>query len=245
MGLLALAALATYMISYSLGVGTVPWIIHSEIYPVKYRFICVIMGSVVYWMAKLLVGHFFLDSLGQYFSVADMLFLLSLFSWAVGFFIYFYIPETKGLQLEDVEKVLLQQETHIKYNVGKEGQESSKELKIGNAWIDFETGVKGMYDFFWTHALISDEVNQGIQLNCNFSTPNAVTEKCEEYLDEADDLVEDIFIFDIYAPLCFSSSTTPHIATFNPCSDNYISNYLNIPQVQKALHANVTALPYP
>ncbi|KAI3849679.1 hypothetical protein MKW98_026593 [Papaver atlanticum] len=130
MGLLALAALAMYMISYSLGVGTVPWIIHSEIYPVKYRFICVIMGSVVYWMAKLLVKHFFLDSLGQYFSVADMLFLLYLFSWAVGFFIYFYIPETKGLQLEDVEKVLLQQETHIKYNVSKEGQESNKELKV-------------------------------------------------------------------------------------------------------------------
>ncbi|XP_026394481.1 serine carboxypeptidase II-3-like [Papaver somniferum] len=118
-------------------------------------------------------------------------------------------------------------------------------VAIGNAWVDFETGVKGMYDFFWTHALISDEVNQGIQLNCNFSTPNTVTEKCEDYLDEADDLVEDIFIFDIYAPLCFSSSTTPPIAAFDPCSDNYISNYLNIPQVQKALHANVTALPYP
>ncbi|KAI3889818.1 hypothetical protein MKX03_033856 [Papaver bracteatum] len=126
-------------------------------------------------------------------------------------------------------------------------------IAIGNAWVDFETGVKGMYDFFWTHA------NQGIQQNCNFSTPNTVTEKCEDYLDEADDLVEDIFIFDIYAPLCFSSSTTPpvhtgtliylsitlislflleHIATFDPCSDNYISNYLNIAQVQKALHAN-------
>ncbi|KAI3890371.1 hypothetical protein MKX03_028193 [Papaver bracteatum] len=130
MGLLALAALAVYMISYSLGVGTVPWIINSEIYPMKYRFVCAIMGNVVYWMAKSVVEIFFLDKLGKKISVADMLFLLYSFSWAVGFFIYFYIPETKGLQLENVDKVLLQQEKHIKYNVSKQGQESSEELKV-------------------------------------------------------------------------------------------------------------------
>ncbi|KAI3987411.1 hypothetical protein MKX01_042415 [Papaver californicum] len=90
----------------------------------------VIMGNVVYWMAKLSVEVFFLDNLGEYFSVADMLFILYLFSWAVGFFIYFYIPETKGLQLEDVDKVLLQHEKHIKYNVNKEGQESNEQLKV-------------------------------------------------------------------------------------------------------------------
>ncbi|KAK3025246.1 hypothetical protein RJ639_044594 [Escallonia herrerae] len=33
-------------------------------------------------------------------------------------------------------------------------------------------------------------------------------------------------------------------SSFDPCSENYINSYLNIPQVQKALHANVTALPY-
>ncbi|KAI3839765.1 hypothetical protein MKW98_010070 [Papaver atlanticum] len=130
MGLLALAALAVYMISYSLGVGTVPWIINSEIYPMKYRFVCVIMGNVVYWMAKLLVEVFFLDKLGKFFSVADMLFLLFSFSWVVGFFIYFYIPETKGLQLDNVDKVLLLQEKHMKYNASKQGQESSEELKV-------------------------------------------------------------------------------------------------------------------
>jgi serine carboxypeptidase-like clade 2 len=35
------------------------------------------------------------------------------------------------------------------------------------------------------------------------------------------------------------------ISSFDPCSENYITAYLNIPQVQKALHANVTSLPYP
>ncbi|KAI3947637.1 hypothetical protein MKX01_034302 [Papaver californicum] len=115
-------------------------------------------------------------------------------------------------------------------------------IAIGNAWIDFETGLNGMYDFFWTHALISDEVNQGIQVNCNFSSPSTVSEKCGNFVTEADDYVKHIFIFDIYAPWC--SSTTPAVAIFDPCSDNYIFSYLNNPKVQKALHANVTALPY-
>ncbi|KAF8377516.1 hypothetical protein HHK36_030898 [Tetracentron sinense] len=114
---------------------------------------------------------------------------------------------------------------------------------IGNAWIDFETGLKGMYDFFWTHALVSDEINEGINLNCNFSTP-FLTGVCNNYLDEADNLLSDIFIYDIYAPLC-GSSNSPSISAFDPCSSDYIYSYLNIPQVQKALHANVTALPYP
>ncbi|KAI3866741.1 hypothetical protein MKX03_015983 [Papaver bracteatum] len=134
MGLLALAALAMYMISYSLGIGTVPWIINSELYPMKYRFNCVIMGSVAYWMTKQLVEVFFLDNLGRYFSVADMLFLLCLFSLAVGSFIYFYIPETKGLQLEDVEKVLLQQAKQQQLKMdeyrnsnNKKGQKSDEE----------------------------------------------------------------------------------------------------------------------
>lgn len=32
---------------------------------------------------------------------------------------------------------------------------------------------------------------------------------------------------------------------FDPCTDNYIFNYLNLPEVQSALHANVTNLPGP
>ncbi|OUZ99791.1 Peptidase S10 [Macleaya cordata] len=116
-------------------------------------------------------------------------------------------------------------------------------IAIGNAWIDFEMGLKGTYDFFWTHALISDETNEGINLNCNFTTPNT-SDACDKFLGEAD--IGDVFIYDIYAPLCLSSSTEPpvRIAIFDPCSDEYIDNYLNIPQVQKALHANVTSLPY-
>ncbi|KAK6143530.1 hypothetical protein DH2020_023878 [Rehmannia glutinosa] len=55
-----------------------------------------------------------------------------------------------------------------------------------------------------------------------------------------------IYIYDIYAPLCNSSSKSPqYISGFDPCSEGYVHAYLNTPKVQKALHANVTGTPGP
>ncbi|KAI3922163.1 hypothetical protein MKX01_005852 [Papaver californicum] len=118
-----------------------------------------------------------------------------------------------------------------------------KRIAIGNAYVDFETSYRGMFDFFWTHSLISEGTNQGIRLYCKKNSPNTITEKCGEFLGQAD--IGHIFIYDIYAPLCpSSSSSAPPAAMFDPCSDQYIDYYLNIPEVQNALHANVTGLPY-
>jgi hypothetical protein len=35
------------------------------------------------------------------------------------------------------------------------------------------------------------------------------------------------------------------IESFDPCTDNYVEAYLNDPDVQRALHANVTRLDHP
>ncbi|KAI3833363.1 hypothetical protein MKX03_028915 [Papaver bracteatum] len=84
---------------YSLGLGTVPWIINSEIYPTKYRTVGGVRGTMAYSASKILVNYFFLDVL---------------FSLLVGLFIYFCVPETKGYPLEEVEKLLLEKENIIK-----------------------------------------------------------------------------------------------------------------------------------
>ncbi|KAK4401623.1 Serine carboxypeptidase II-3 [Sesamum angolense] len=107
-----------------------------------------------------------------------------------------------------------------------------KGIAIGNAYIDYTDRWAGTYDHFWTSALISDETHQGIIENCNFSSDASVSGICNEYQDKADSEAGNIFIYDIYAPLCGSSSTSP-------------SPILNTPEVQKALHANVTGLPGP
>nr|GFD52025.1 serine carboxypeptidase II-3-like [Tanacetum cinerariifolium] len=37
-----------------------------------------------------------------------------------------------------------------------------KGIAIGNAWIDDETSEKGLYDYWWTHAILSDATHDAI-----------------------------------------------------------------------------------
>ncbi|KAF8022261.1 hypothetical protein BT93_G2414 [Corymbia citriodora subsp. variegata] len=123
-----------------------------------------------------------------------------------------------------------------------------KGIIIGNAVLDNEMDQIGMYEYFASHALISDETERAIQNYCNFS-PNVTDEvsQCNSALTEADHDVSSIDIYNIYAPLCFSSNLTArpkkaNIMDFDPCGDIYVHAYLNREDVQEALHANVTKL---
>ncbi|XP_057425107.1 serine carboxypeptidase 1-like [Lotus japonicus] len=116
-----------------------------------------------------------------------------------------------------------------------------KGIAIGNAWIDDNYCSKGMYDYFWTHGLISDETHKGLQKHCNFKHAN-LTSECNKYADRVDEELGNIDIYNIYAPLCNSSESH---ATYtgndiDPCSDDYTTTYLNLPEVQEALHAKAT-----
>ncbi|KAJ8622730.1 hypothetical protein MRB53_031259 [Persea americana] len=119
-----------------------------------------------------------------------------------------------------------------------------KGIAIGNALINDLTDELGMYDFFWSHALMSDENIDRIHKNCDFSSTNSTSKPCYEVSDYD---LGSLDIYNIYAPLCFSSSLTtppkkPSVMNYDPCSDYYVSAYLNRPEVQEALHANVTKL---
>ncbi|KAH9758378.1 Carboxypeptidase [Citrus sinensis] len=115
-------------------------------------------------------------------------------------------------------------------------------IAMGNALIDLETMMKGTVDFYWTHALMPDEIYYGVTSSCNFASLNSSDEVCLEFIDQGDAAAGNIYSYDIYAPLCNSSSKFNTVSTFDPCSENYIETYLNIPRVQEALHANVTEI---
>ncbi|WMV12936.1 hypothetical protein MTR67_006321 [Solanum verrucosum] len=115
-------------------------------------------------------------------------------------------------------------------------------IATGNALLDFEAMQSGSYDFYWTHALISDEVHDGIVKNCNFSA-ETTSEACNVYIKQADSSLGNIYAYDIYAPLCDpNANTSLPVCGFDPCSDNYVNSYLNSAEVQKAL--NVRRIPY-
>jgi serine carboxypeptidase-like clade II len=81
------------------------------------------------------------------------------------------------------------------------------ECKIGNAVINDDTDTSGMYEFFWTHALISDEAINAIHKNCNFSLDTG-SPTCSSALNGANSVFDNLDIYNIYAPLCMASGTT-------------------------------------
>ncbi|XP_065628121.1 serine carboxypeptidase-like 40 [Quercus suber] len=123
-----------------------------------------------------------------------------------------------------------------------------KGIIIGNAVINDDTDEKGMYDYLATHVIISDEANNKIQKYCDFS-PNATkpSSQCNEGYKSVSVSTGPIDVYNIYAPLCHNSNLTvlpkkASILDIDPCSDYYVYAYLNRPEVQEAMHANVTKL---
>ncbi|XP_051144146.1 serine carboxypeptidase-like 40 [Andrographis paniculata] len=124
-----------------------------------------------------------------------------------------------------------------------------KGIMIGNPVINDETDIRGIYEYLGSHALVSEETTDRVMKYC-FST-NATTQidKCNSSLLEAVGNTQSINIYNIYAPVCHNSSLDEKhgkasVKMSDPCIDNYVYAYLNRVDVQKALHANVTNIPY-
>ncbi|KAK4434839.1 Inositol transporter 4 [Sesamum alatum] len=104
-GLFAVLLLGMYIISYSPGMGTAPWIVNSEIYPLRYRGVGGGIAAVFNWISNLIVSETFL-TLTETLGASGTFVLFAVFSFIGLVAIYFLVPETKGLQFEEVEKML-------------------------------------------------------------------------------------------------------------------------------------------
>lgn len=104
-GIFAVLLLGLYIICYSPGMGTVPWIVNSEIYPLRYRGVGGGMAAVSNWVSNLIVSETFL-TLTERLGSAGTFLLFAGFSTIGLVFIFLLVPETKGLAFEEVEKML-------------------------------------------------------------------------------------------------------------------------------------------
>ncbi|KAL2939076.1 Serine carboxypeptidase-like 34 [Bienertia sinuspersici] len=136
-----------------------------------------------------------------------------------------------------------------------------KGFLIGNALLDDETDQTGMIDYAWDHAVISDKVYRDVKKNCNFSLVER-SDDCQKALDEYFAVYNLIDMYSLYAPDCpqdFAANRSTNSSRnkqlpeswhkkptgYDPCAEHYTDSYLNRPDVQQALHANVTNIPYP
>ncbi|XP_054795012.1 serine carboxypeptidase-like 40 isoform X2 [Prosopis cineraria] len=122
-----------------------------------------------------------------------------------------------------------------------------KGVLIGNAVINDDTDNRGVWDFLASHAIISDHAARDVNKLCDFSeTVSNQSSECRAALAEIEEDIDNIDIFNIYAPQCIDSNLTsvPKLtsAVIDPCSEFYVKAYMNRAEVQEALHANVTKL---
>ncbi|KAG5040825.1 hypothetical protein JHK85_013301 [Glycine max] len=113
-GWLAIVGLALYIIFFSPGMGTVPWVVNSEIYPLRYRGVCGGIASTTCWVSNLIVSQSFLTltvAIGTAWT-----FMLFGFVALVGIlFVLIFVPETKGVPIEEVEQMLEERGLHFKF----------------------------------------------------------------------------------------------------------------------------------
>ncbi|KAL8151261.1 hypothetical protein V2J09_021069 [Rumex salicifolius] len=105
LGFLAIVLLGAYIISYSPGMGTAPWIVNSEIYPLRYRGIGGGFAAVSNWCSNLLVSETFL-TLTEHLGSSGTFLLFAGLSFGMLILIFFFVPETKGMPIEEVEHML-------------------------------------------------------------------------------------------------------------------------------------------
>ncbi|XP_077243779.1 inositol transporter 2 [Tasmannia lanceolata] len=113
-GWLALIGLALYIIFFSPGMGTVPWIVNSEIYPLRFRGVCGGIAATANWVSNLIVAQSFL-SLTVAIGTSWTFLIFGVISVVALFFVLIFVPETKGLPIEEVEKMLEQRAIQLKF----------------------------------------------------------------------------------------------------------------------------------
>ncbi|PUZ45173.1 hypothetical protein GQ55_8G201100 [Panicum hallii var. hallii] len=132
-----------------------------------------------------------------------------------------------------------------------------KGFMVGNGLINDHTDMTGMFEYWWHHGLISDEtVESGLKV-CSETSFIHPSRECLEIWAGALEEQGNIDVYSIYTPPCDKGSAFElrlkrsrrrawMLPAYDPCVDFYATKYMNLPEVQKAMHANVTgSIDYP
>jgi MFS transporter, SP family, galactose:H+ symporter len=103
-GLLTLVGLVAFIVSFAFSLGPVVWTVINEIFPGRIRGRAVAVCTAVNWGAAFLVSQFFLSLIGAIGSSATF-WLFAAFSVIGWVWVYVYVPETKGLSLEQIQGI--------------------------------------------------------------------------------------------------------------------------------------------
>ncbi|XP_042550763.1 solute carrier family 2, facilitated glucose transporter member 10 [Dipodomys spectabilis] len=132
----ALGCMLAFVSAFSLGFGPVTWLLLSEIYPAEIRGRAFAFCNSINWATNLFVSLSFLHLLGA--LGVSWTFLLYGLTAALGLaFIYFFVPETKGQSLAEIE----QQLQNLRFPLGSGHGQSSASIRYRR--VEFSEAPEG------------------------------------------------------------------------------------------------------
>lgn len=96
-----------YIFGFAISWGPIAWILIGEIFPLNVRGIGNSIGSAANWIGNFLVTQFFLSLLTMFHDkIGGPFIIFAIFSVLSIFFVIFFVPETRGKTLEQIEMEL-------------------------------------------------------------------------------------------------------------------------------------------
>lgn len=112
---LSLASLLVYVAAFSIGLGPMPWLVLSEIFPGGIRGRAMALTSSMNWGINLLISLTFL-TVTDLIGLSWVCFIYTIMSLASLVFVVLFIPETKGCSLEQISMELAKA-NYVKNNI--------------------------------------------------------------------------------------------------------------------------------
>ncbi|KAL5569284.1 hypothetical protein UlMin_025859 [Ulmus minor] len=147
--------------------------------------------------------------------------------------------------------------SQIIYQRNKEIQNPEINFKgfmVGNAVSDYNNDFVGTSEYWWIHGLISDSTYKMLQDACDLVSTRHQLVECLRALHIGMGDMGNINPYSIFTRPCNNSTSLRHNLRghypwlsneYDPFTQRHSKVYFNSPEVQKALHANVTKLSYP
>lgn len=99
----AVLSIVCYIIFIAISLAPLGWLLISEVFPLEVRGVGMSIGSLAHWGFNAIIAFTFLKLVNG-IGIASTFWLYSLVCLAGLFWGYYYIPETKGKSLEEIEE---------------------------------------------------------------------------------------------------------------------------------------------
>lgn len=105
LGWLPLLCMVLFIISFSMGLGPIPWMMMAELYPVEFRGGATGFTVIVNWVLVFIVTLCF-PIMKTAIGIYSCFWFFTVFMLLCVFFVFFLIPETKGKTVSQIQAIL-------------------------------------------------------------------------------------------------------------------------------------------